>query len=196
MFVTLILFIRKCLTVENNFLKILYTYEEILSRVQDLAKEINAYYADKGEVLVVPVLDGSIVFAGHIIPLLDFDLHVRCTKITSYYETKVSTGKPKMLISIDMSLVKNKTILILEDLIDRGYTLDMFKKYLLDLGAKDVKICVLFNKQIAAANQRVVNPDWNGFLIPDEWVAGFGIDSESKFRNFKNFGIVKHNSKN
>lgn len=181
---------------ENNFSKILYTYDEILARVQTLANEINAYYADKGEVLVVPILDGSIVFAGHMIPLLDFDLNVRCTKISSYYETKNSTGKPKMMISIDMSLVKNKTILILEDLIDQGYTLDMFKKYLLELGAKDVKICVLFNKQIPTASQRAVNPDWNGFLIPDVWVAGFGIDSESKFRNYKNFGIVKHNTKN
>lgn len=176
---------------EKYFKKILYTYDEIIEGIDNISKEINKYYKNKKDVLVVPILDGSIVFAGHIIPKLDFDLCVRGTKISSYYNTRKSNEKPKINISIDMSMVKGKTILILEDLIDQGHTLEMFKKYLLDLGAKDVKICVLFNKKIKDIKNRKIKPDWNCFFIEDEWVAGFGVDSESKFRNCPFFGVVK-----
>lgn len=176
---------------EKNFEKILYKKRKIVARIKSLAKEINKYYADKKDVLVVPILDGSIVFAGYILPLLNFDLSVRATKISSYGNDVKSNKNPKINIHIDMSIVNNRTILILEDLIDKGYTLNMFKKYLLENGAKDVKICVLFNKKIKNYKDRKIVPDWNGFMIEDEWVAGFGVDSKSKFRNLPFFGVVK-----
>lgn len=176
---------------EKYFKKILYTHEQIIDGIDKISKEINEYYKNKKDILVVPILDGSIVFAGNIIPKLDFDLTVRATKISSYYNTRKSNEKPKINISIDMSMVKGKRILILEDLIDQGHTLEMFKKYLINLGAKDVKICVLFNKKIKGMNNRKIKPDWSCFYIDDEWVAGFGVDSESKFRNCPFFGIVK-----
>lgn len=175
----------------KKFKKVLYEKDELLERIQSLSNQINKYYKNKKDVLVVPVLDGSIVFAGHMIPLLDFDLSVRATKISSYYDNRESNKKPKINISIDMSIVQGRTILILEDLIDQGHTLSMFKDYLIKLGAKDVKICVLFDKQIKNIKDRNITPDWIGFSIPDEWVAGFGVDSESKFRNCPFFGIVK-----
>ncbi|MGL4947980.1 MAG: phosphoribosyltransferase [Mycoplasma sp.] len=176
--------------INNNEIDVIYTFDEIMARVKELSTEMNDYYADKDQVLVVPVLDGSIVFVGQILPMLDFEMNLRATKISSYLNNRKSNGEPKIHISIDMSLVKDKTILILEDLIDRGHTLSMFKKYLLDLGAKDVKICVLFNKKVKNYKEREITPDWNGFFIEDEWVAGFGIDSESKYRNFPHFGRV------
>lgn len=176
---------------KKHFKKILFTYDEIIEGIDKISEQINEYYKNKKDILVVPILDGSIVFSGHIIPKFDFDLTVRATKISSYYNTRKSNEEPKINISIDMSMVKGKTILILEDLIDKGITLKMFKNYLLDLGAKEVKICVLFNKKIKEIENREIKPDWNCFFIEDEWVAGFGVDSESKFRNCPFFGVVK-----
>ncbi|MGL4950830.1 MAG: phosphoribosyltransferase [Mycoplasma sp.] len=171
-------------------IEIIYHNDEIMARIKELAKELTEYYKDKDNILVVPILDGSIVFAGQILPLLDFELTMRATKISSYYNNRLSDTKPRIHISIDMSLVKGKRILILEDLIDRGHTLSMFKEYLLEMGAAEVKMCVLFNKKIENYQNREVNPDWNGFYVDDVWVAGFGIDSESKFRNYPHFGKV------
>ncbi|MGL4952111.1 MAG: phosphoribosyltransferase [Mycoplasma sp.] len=177
---------------KTNEIEIIYHNDEIMARVKELAVELNEYYKDceNDDVLVVPVLDGSIVFAGQLLPMLNFDLSLRATKISSYYNNRHSTGEPKIHISIDMSLVKGKRILILEDLIDRGHTLYMFEKYLLEMGAKEVKMCVLFNKKIKNFEDRKVTPDWTGFFIDDVWVAGFGIDSQSKFRNYPHFGKI------
>ncbi len=172
------------------FKEILFTYDEILSGIKTTAKKLNNYYKDKGEVLVVPILDGSIVFCGQILPMLDFDLSLRATKITSYGNNRKSNNEPKILLAVDMSMVKDKTILILEDMIDTGQTLAMFKNYLLKLGAKDVKICVLFKKD-SSARSVDVKVNWTIFDIPNAWVAGFGIDSNGKYRNARDFGIIE-----
>lgn len=170
---------------------ILYTQEEILERIKTLGKEITQYYKDKNvdNLLVVPIMDGSLVFASLLLLELDILLHVRSTKVTSYNTETESSKDPKLLIHVPMDLVKNKNILIVEDLIDTGLTLSMFSNYLKEMGAADIKICVLFNKDVKNRNKEV-HIDFEGFKTPDEWVAGFGIDSQGYFRNLKDFGVV------
>lgn len=171
--------------------KILYTNEEIKTRIHELGKEINNYYDKKkiDNLLVVPIMDGSLVFASELLLELDMMLHVRSTKVTSYNTDTKSNKEPKLLIHVPMDLVKNKNILIVEDLIDTGHTLSMFTQYLKDMGAADVKVCVLFNKDVKNRDKNV-KIDFQGFKVPDKWVAGFGIDSQGYFRNLKDFGIV------
>ncbi len=171
--------------------EILYTNDEIKKRIKELADEINAYYKKRkvNNLLVVPIMDGSLVFASELILNLDMMLHVCSTNITSYNETTSSNKDPKLLIHVPMDLVKGKTILIVEDLIDTGLTLSMFSSYLEEMGAKDVKICVLFNKDVKS-REKEVKIDFQGFKVPDKWVAGYGIDSQGYFRNLKDFGIV------
>ncbi len=170
--------------------KVLFTQEQINKRIKELAREINQYYKDINDnVLVVPIMDGSLVFASNLLLELDFMLHVRSTKITSYSHDVKSNNDPKLLIHVPMDLVKGKHILVVEDLIDSGQTLSMFVDYLKQMGAASVKVCVLFNKKVKN-RKREVNVDFLGFEIPDEWVAGYGIDSQGLFRNLKDFGIV------
>lgn len=169
--------------------KILHTHDEINIRIKELAKEINEYYKDKENVLYVPIMDGSILFAANLLIELDFNLHVRTTKISSYSDTTYSNKAPKLLIHIPMDLVKNKNILVVDDLVDSGHTLAMFLDYLKEMGANDVKLCTLFKKKIESREKEVFI-DFLGFMIPNEWVAGYGIDSQGYFRNLKDFGIV------
>lgn len=174
----------------NQFSKILYTKEEIEKRIKELAIEINTFYKHTSNVLFVPILDGSLVFSGKLLLDLDFDLEVYSTKISSYSFNKKSNGKPKIITPFTEELVKGKDILLVDDMIDTGHTLKLFSDYLISLGAKSVKVCILFNKKV---NKRIkeVNLDFVGLDIPDEWVAGYGVDSCGKLRNFKHFGIVK-----
>lgn len=174
---------------KNIFSEVLYTYDEITSAMTDTAAKLNEYYKDKEDVLIVPVLDGSIVFAGLLLPMLEFDLKVRGTKISSYYDNTSTSGDPIIESAVDLSLVEGRTILLLEDLIDSGLTLKIFTDYLYKHGAKDVKSCVLFSKP---EEPRIVeyDVDFPILNIPNEWVAGFGVDSKGKFRNLRDFGIV------
>ncbi len=170
--------------------KVLYTQAEIEKRIKELANDINQHYKNIDDnVLVVPIMDGSLVFASNLLLELDFMLHVRSTKITSYHHGIISNNDPKLLIHIPMDLVKGKHILVVEDLIDSGQTLSLFVDYLKQMGAISVKVCVLFNKQVKN-RKREVKVDFLGFEIPDKWVAGYGIDSQGFFRNLKDFGIV------
>lgn len=169
--------------------KIIYSYNDINNRIKELAKEINDYYKNKENILYVPIMDGSILFAANLLIEFDFNLHVRTTKISSYSDNLSSNKNPKLLIHIPMDLVKGKNILVVDDLVDSGHTLSMFLDYLKNMGANDVKLCALFKKDIKP-REKEVYIDFLGFMIPNEWVAGYGIDSQGYFRNLKDFGIV------
>ena len=189
---TLMSFMKEQEFMKNNdyFSKVLLTYEQINKRIEELASDLNATYQNAQEdILVIPVMDGSLVFASHLILNLNFALHVRSTKISSYDNSTTSNQDPQILIHIPMDKVKGRRILIIEDLVDTGLTLSKFKKYLLDMGASEVKICVLFQKDIPN-RQLDYTIDFLGFTIPNEWVAGFGVDSQGNFRNLRDFGVV------
>lgn len=177
---------------ENNFEKILITNDQINQKIKELANSINNYYKDTNEVLMVPILDGSIVFAGQLIPYLDINMTLKSTRVSLYdNSTKIDKSKlDNIKIDFDLSLIKDKDILIIEDLIDTGNTLNILKKFFISHGAKSVKICILFKKEINPRDVEVFI-DWFGFSVPNAWIAGFGVDSKSMFRNFKHLGIVK-----
>lgn len=174
------------------FSKILYTNDEILNRIKELAKEINSYYksVEDEEIIVISILDGSFIFSGHLVPQLDFNVIFKTLKI-SLYGKKTYAKKEDLILEVNFNkeLVKNKKVLVLEDLLDTGMSLEILKEKLVEFGASDIKICVLFRKELKANEQ--IKVDWHGLSIPNEWVAGFGIDSRDKYRNFKHLGIVK-----
>lgn len=177
---------------DGCFSKILFSYTEIKKRIKELANEINSCYKsiENDEVIVLGVLDGSFVFCGHILPYLNFNIIFKTAKI-SMYGNKTYADENDMLMdfNFDAQIVKNKRILILEDLLDTGLTLKKLKDKLIEIGAKEVKICVLFRKKLN--NKMQIDVDWYGYDIPNDWVAGFGIDSRGKYRNFKHLGVLK-----
>lgn len=178
---------------EKNFEKIIWTNSEIITAIDKIADELNAYYQSYNdeEILIISILDGSIIFSGHLLTRLDFNLTFKSAKI-SLYGSKLHPKKEDLVINLNFEkeLISGKKILILEDLVDTGLTLDIFKSYLINNGATEVKICSLFKKDISARKTNI-DIDWYGLDIPNQWVAGFGIDSRGKFRNFKHLGIVK-----
>ncbi len=170
--------------------KVLLTYDQIIQRINEISLELNnAYINEEDEVLIVPVMDGSLMFASHLILNLNFPLKVQSTKISSYDANTSSSLDPKIICNIPPEKIKDRKILIIEDLVDTGTTLNRMYDYLLDNGAIDVKICILFNKDVPNRHLKF-NIDFQGFNIPNEWVAGFGVDSQGYFRNLKDFGIV------
>lgn len=163
-------------------LKPLLSQPEIHSRTRELADEINAYYKHLHceNLVVVGLLRGSFMFMADLVRLLDMAVEVDFMTASSYGSGTISTRDVKILKDLD-GQVMGKDVLIVEDIIDTGYTLNKVRDILLLKGAKSVSICTLLDKP----SRREVNVpvEWIGFSIPDEFVVGYGIDYAQQYRN-------------
>jgi hypoxanthine phosphoribosyltransferase len=165
--------------------------EDIGKKVQTLAEQINKDYADKSPVFL-PVLNGSFIFASDLIKQISIPCRVSFVKVSSYSGT-ASTGQLKSLIGIDESLF-NQNILIVEDIVDTGFTLQRIIEELKALGTKSVEVVTLLRKQ--PAREKNINAKYVGFEIDDEFVLGYGLDYDGLGRNLKEiYKAVKRNQR-
>lgn len=171
-------------------IKTLLTREEVEKRIKELAKEIEKDYCGK-DLLVIGLLKGSIMFMSDLIKEMDLPVMIDFMSVSSYSGT-TSTGVINVLKDTDIS-VKDKDVLIVEDIIDTGLTLSHVKKLLEDRGAKSLKICTLLDKPSRRTIE--MKGDYVGFEIPDEFVVGYGLDYDQHHRNLPYVGIVVKNNR-
>ena len=161
--------------------------EEISARVKEVADQISRDY--EGESLVViGVLTGAFIFTADLVRELTVDVeNIDFIHLSSYAGTE-STGNFvfKKDISIDIS---GKNVLIVEDIVDTGRTLKKLREMLSMREPKSIKICTAFDKPSRRVNDLV--PDYNCFTIPDEFIVGYGLDYDDKYRQFKDVKIVR-----
>ena len=168
--------------------KVLVTQEEIVRRSIELGKEITEDYKQAKEVpLVVGLLKGSVPFMAELMKHIDLDFRFDFMDVSSYEGTE-SIGDIRIMKDLDIS-VKGLSILLVEDIVDTGRTLKEVRRMLLNKGAKEVKIVSLLDKP----ERRVVevDADYVGFTIPNEFVIGFGLDYNQKYRNLPYVGVLK-----
>ena len=172
---------------QNDIEKILVSEEEIQKRTQELGAELSAEYKDKNP-LVVGILKGAIPFLSDLTKAMDVKLEMDFMDVSSYGSDMVSSGEVKILKDLDTN-VEGRNILIVEDIIDSGrtlsYIIDMFKYR----KAKSIKIVTLLDKP----EGRVVplEADYVGFLVPNEFVVGYGLDFIEHYRNLPYIGVLK-----
>lgn len=165
--------------------KILVSDEQIVNRSKELGKEIGDYY--KGEVpIAVGLLKGSVPFLAQLIKNVEGDIEIDFMDVTSYSGTESS--EVKIVKDLECS-IKGRSILLVEDIIDTGKTIKIVKELLYSKGAKEVKIVALLDKP--KGRKVDVNADWVGFVIPDEFVIGYGLDYNQKYRNLPYVGVIK-----
>lgn len=172
---------------KNDIKEILFTEEEIAKKVSELGKIITKDY--KGQDLtVIGILKGSNIFMGDLIRKIPIPLQIDFMVVSSYGQSTESSGIVRVLKDLDYS-IENKNILIVEDVIDTGLTLDYLKEVLLKRKPKSIKICALLDKP---ARRRVnLKVDYIGFEIPDEFIVGYGIDYGEKYRNLPYVAVLK-----
>lgn len=154
--------------------------EDIQTKIQELASAINASYAGKTPVFL-PVLNGSFMFAADLLKNISIPCRVSFVKISSY-EGLSSTGQFKTLIGLDESLF-NQDILIVEDVVDTGLTLQKIVSELRSLGTKSVEVVSLLRKK--PAREKGIAVAYTGFDIGDEFVLGYGLDYDGLGRNYR-----------
>ncbi|MBQ6655210.1 MAG: hypoxanthine phosphoribosyltransferase [Erysipelotrichaceae bacterium] len=168
--------------------KILFSEEDIRNRCREMGREISEAYRDnQHDLLFVGILKGSIPFFAELIKHVDIDVYYDFIAASSYDGTE-SSGDIKIIKDLDCSVV-DRDIILVEDIIDTGLTLKEIKSLLYHKGAHDVKIAALLNKQERRVND--IQADYLGFEIPNEFVIGFGLDFNQKYRNLPYVGVLK-----
>jgi len=152
---------------------------KIVETVKALGAKITTDYTGK-DLLVICVLRGSAIFMADLVRQIKLPLEIDFVRISSYGHGTSSSGQIKLLVDIS-SVVKNRHILIVEDILDTGQTLSFFKKHMESLGPSSVKICTFLDKP----SRRVVpiEAEYCGMTIDDVFVVGYGLDYQEQYRN-------------
>lgn len=173
----------------KDMAKILVTEEEIDKMTTRIAQEIDRDYAgeDKNLILVC-ILKGSIVFMGDLMKKITVPVEIDCIKASSYGAGTVTTGTVNIHLDLVRPDLDKCDLLIIEDIIDSGVTLSYLTRYLLGKGARSVKTCTLLDKPSRRRVEFV--PDYCGTEIPDEFVVGYGLDYNERYRALPYIGVL------
>jgi hypoxanthine phosphoribosyltransferase len=173
---------------ERLKLEPLLSEEKIRARVKELGAQISKDCAGQ-DVVAVCILKGSIVFYSDLIRAVDLDLGCDYLGASSYRGSMKSSGEVRITLDLSYS-VKDRNILLVEDIVDTGITLDYLKRVLTNRGAKSVKIAALLSKP--KAHQVKVGIDYLGFEIGNEFVVGYGLDYQGYYRNLPHISQVQN----
>ena len=167
--------------------RILITSEEIGARVRELGQQITNDYAGQ-EILMIGVLRGAVIFMANLARSIKRPMDIDFMAITSYGLSTNSSGVVRIIKDLD-EVVEGRHILIIEDIIDSGLTLNYLVDNIKSRKPASVRICTLLSKP----DRRKVNVtvDYNGFIIPDHFVVGYGLDYAGKYRNLPFIGVLK-----
>ncbi len=171
---------------QNDVKEILFSEEEIASKVKEIGQQISRDYKDKN-LMLVSVLKGSVIFMADLMRAIDIPLTIDFMAVSSYGSGVKTTGAVKILKDIDKDL-SGFDLLIVEDILDSGITLSYLTKYLSNKGAKSIRIATLLNKE--DRRQADIKADYSCFDVPDEFVIGYGLDYDQKYRNLPYVGIL------
>ena len=167
--------------------KILYTAEQIDSRVQELGAQITRDYKG-GSLVVLCILKGSFVFAADLVRAIDLPLRIEFLGVASYGSGTQSTGVVQITQDLT-STIAGDDVLLVEDIIDSGLTIDYILRQLLTRSPRSLRVCAFLHKP--ARSQVEVPIDYLGFTIEDEFVVGYGLDHGQRYRNLPNLSILE-----
>lgn len=166
--------------------EVLVTADQIRERIAELAKEIDAFYADKN-LLLIGVLKGAVPFMADLSRAMSLPVTQDWMAVSSYGSGTVSSGVVRILKDLDAD-VKDRNVLIVEDIIDSGLTLSWLTANLKARGAASVEIVTLLRKPDAAKVEIAVR--WVGFDIPNAFVVGYGLDYDERYRSLDGVGVL------
>jgi hypoxanthine phosphoribosyltransferase len=165
-----------------DFGKPLFTREEIQRKIQELGTRISSDYAEK-DLLVVGVLKGAIFFMSDLLRALKISVRMNFIHCTS-----AKGSHPVQIIADIKEDISGKDILLVEDIMDSGVTIDYLKKMLLERGPASLKVCVLLDKPERRKVQ--IEADYAGFRIPNKYVVGYGLDYKDRYRNLPYIAVL------
>jgi len=172
---------------DQDILKVLFTEEEIATRIKDMGEQLFNDLKEK-EPIFVSVLRGAFVFMADIVRAYGAKCDVEFIAASSYGAGTKSSGAVQITRDTQYDIT-NRHVVIIEDILDTGNTLCFLQKYFEQKGAASVTICTLLDKP--SRREKAVKADYVGFVVPDEFVVGYGLDYDQKYRNLPYIGVLK-----
>ena len=172
---------------EQDILKVLVTEEELKARIAELGAALDQKYEGRRP-LFLGVLKGSFIFMADLVRASQLMCDVEFIAVSSYQNGTVSSGRVQITHDLQQDIT-GREIVIVEDILDSGNTLAFLKNYLMTKGAKSISIVTLLDKP--ARREKAVEADLAGFVVPDEFVVGYGLEYAQLYRNLPYIGVLK-----
>ena len=174
---------------KNDIAKVLLSEEELQRRVKELGEEISRDYAGKNPTMVC-ILKGAVMFYTDLLRSMPIPLTMDFMAVSSYGNKTKSSGEVEIRKDLSTS-IENKHVIIVEDIVDSGFTLSYLKRALASRGAASIALATLLDKPARRAPGITLKSDYSGFVIGDEFVVGYGLDFAEKYRNLPYIGVLK-----
>lgn len=166
---------------------ILISKEEIQNRIGEIAKQLDEEYKDRNP-LMVCILKGAVMFFADLTRAMTIPLAIDFMALSSYGAGTRSSGEVRMIKDLD-GKIEGRDIIIVEDIMDSGYTLTYLKKVLSSRMPRSIKICCLLDKP--SRREVDIQPDYVCFEVENQFVVGYGLDYDQKYRNLPEIGVLK-----
>jgi len=164
---------------KDDIKEILFSEEEIQRRVKELGAQITAEYAGKAP-LLIGVLKGCYVFLADIARCIDLECEIRFITASSYGLSSITSGDVRIGMDFDFE-ISGRDVIIIEDILDSGVTLTALKSFIEKRSPASIKICTMLDKP--ERRQAPMTADYTGFMCPNEFVVGYGLDYAERYRN-------------
>jgi len=174
---------------QNDIESVLLTEEQIQARVRELGAQLAEDYKDKNPVMIC-ILKGSAMFFADLVRAMPIRLTLDFMAVSSYGRSTKSSGEVEIRKDLSTS-IEHRHAVIVEDIIDSGYTLTYLTRMLSARGAKSIRICTLLDKPARRAPGITLKADYSGFETPDAFVVGYGLDYDQAYRNLPYIGVLK-----
>ncbi len=171
----------------NDIEEILYSEQEIKEKVQELGEQISRDYKDKNPILI-SILKGGVVFLADIMRALNISVEIEFMGVASYGNSTKSSGVVQITKDCNID-ISDRHVLIIEDIVDTGLSLNYITRYLQGKSPKSLKMCVLLDK--VDAHEPDIGMAYKAFDVPNEFIVGYGLDYDEKYRNLPYIGILK-----
>lgn len=168
-------------------LEVMISENQLRERLKELGQKISSDYGEDSNLLLVSILKGSVVFLADLMRCIDLPLSIDFMVASSYGSGTESRGNVKIIKDLDVN-ISDYDILIVEDILDSGYTLSKIIEILKTRNPRSLRVCALLDKP----DRRVtpVQLDYNGFVIEDKFIVGYGLDYDEKYRNLPYIGVL------
>jgi hypoxanthine phosphoribosyltransferase len=170
-------------------LELLFSQKAIAATVEQLAQEIDRDYQDRSPI-VIGILKGSVIFLSDLVRKMQTPIaNIEFMRLSSYGDTKVSSGQAKIVVGLTEEVVKNQDVILVEDIVDTGLSTTTALQYLQQWQPTSLKLCTLLNKP--ERRKVPVTIDYLGLTIPDRFIVGYGLDFDQKYRQLPAIYILE-----
>jgi len=159
--------------------EVMITEKQIAERAAEIGKLITDEFSGE-EVFVIGILKGAVLWLADLVRHIELDVHLDFMAVSSYGASTKSSGAVKIVKDLDVP-IEGKNVIIIEDIVDSGITLNYLKNYLLGMNPKSLKICTFLDKP--AGRKIAIDVDYIGFTVEDKFIVGYGLDYDQKYRN-------------